>query len=283
MNERPLLVEPAPVLAELTTYSTGRPVDGIDLVLDFNERLTPPDALADASRARRVAHQPLPGAGRARAPHRRASRRPGSLGPGHRRRRRRPRTHRALGLRPRPHGDHDDAQLRHDPPLHPDRGRRVGRDPVVARRFSARGRPRAGGRHHRAGLCRQPQQPHRCGRLARCLPPSARGPAPHPRPPRPGLRGLHRPRIRPHVGGSRISQRRHRPHPLQGLGRGRSPGRLRPRRSAGGGLAAPDRPALSGVGAVARHGGDHARRRRRPRIAAASPRSAGNGTTSPDS
>jgi histidinol-phosphate aminotransferase len=46
MNERPLLVEPAPVLTELTAYSTGRPADGIDLVLDFNERLTPPDALA---------------------------------------------------------------------------------------------------------------------------------------------------------------------------------------------------------------------------------------------
>ncbi len=49
MNERPLLVEPAPVLAELTTYTTGRPGDGIDLVLDFNERLAPPDALAGAA------------------------------------------------------------------------------------------------------------------------------------------------------------------------------------------------------------------------------------------
>jgi len=46
MNDRPLLVEPAPVLTELTAYSTGRPSDGIDLVLDFNERLAPPDALA---------------------------------------------------------------------------------------------------------------------------------------------------------------------------------------------------------------------------------------------
>lgn len=45
MNEKPLLVDPVPVLAELTTYSTGRPGGGIDLVLDFNERLAPPDAL----------------------------------------------------------------------------------------------------------------------------------------------------------------------------------------------------------------------------------------------
>jgi histidinol-phosphate aminotransferase len=48
MNQEPLLVEPAPVLAELTRYTTGRPAEGIDLVLDFNERLAPPDALADA-------------------------------------------------------------------------------------------------------------------------------------------------------------------------------------------------------------------------------------------
>lgn len=46
MADRPLLVEPVPVLAELAAYTTGRPVDGIDLVLDFNERLAPPDALA---------------------------------------------------------------------------------------------------------------------------------------------------------------------------------------------------------------------------------------------
>ncbi len=45
MNEKPLLVNPAPVLDELTTYTTGRPGTGIDLVLDFNERLVPPDAL----------------------------------------------------------------------------------------------------------------------------------------------------------------------------------------------------------------------------------------------
>lgn len=49
MNDRPLLVEPVAVLTELTTYTTGRPGDGIDLVLDFNERLAPPDALADAA------------------------------------------------------------------------------------------------------------------------------------------------------------------------------------------------------------------------------------------
>ena len=49
MTDRPLLVEPAAVLTELTTYTTGRPGDGIDLVLDFNERLAPPDALADAA------------------------------------------------------------------------------------------------------------------------------------------------------------------------------------------------------------------------------------------
>lgn len=46
MSDRPLLVEPVPVLAELAAYTTGRPADGIDLVLDFNERLAPPDALA---------------------------------------------------------------------------------------------------------------------------------------------------------------------------------------------------------------------------------------------
>jgi histidinol-phosphate aminotransferase len=46
MNDRPLLVEPAPVLTELAAYATGRPGEGIDLVLDFNERLVPPDALA---------------------------------------------------------------------------------------------------------------------------------------------------------------------------------------------------------------------------------------------
>lgn len=49
MNDRPLLVEPAPVLSELTTYTTGRPGGGIDLVLDFNERLAPPDAIAGAA------------------------------------------------------------------------------------------------------------------------------------------------------------------------------------------------------------------------------------------
>ncbi len=49
MNDRPLLVQPAPVLAELTTYTTGRPGGGIDLVLDFNERLAPPDALANTA------------------------------------------------------------------------------------------------------------------------------------------------------------------------------------------------------------------------------------------
>ncbi len=49
MSNRPLLVEPAPVLSELTTYTTGRPGGGIDLVLDFNERLAPPDALAGAA------------------------------------------------------------------------------------------------------------------------------------------------------------------------------------------------------------------------------------------
>jgi len=46
MGERPLLVEPVPALAALGPYSTGRPAAGIDLVLDFNERLEPPDALA---------------------------------------------------------------------------------------------------------------------------------------------------------------------------------------------------------------------------------------------
>lgn len=46
MSDRPLLVEPVPVLAELAAYTTGRPVEGIDLVLDFNERLAPPEALA---------------------------------------------------------------------------------------------------------------------------------------------------------------------------------------------------------------------------------------------
>jgi len=49
MSDKPLLVEPVPVLAELAAYATGRPGEGIDLVLDFNERLAPPDALADAS------------------------------------------------------------------------------------------------------------------------------------------------------------------------------------------------------------------------------------------
>lgn len=48
MSNRPLLVKPAPVLSELTTYTTGRPGGGIDLVLDFNERLAPPDVLAGA-------------------------------------------------------------------------------------------------------------------------------------------------------------------------------------------------------------------------------------------
>ncbi len=50
MADRPLLVEPAPVLAELAAYTTGRPAGGIDLVLDFNERLAPPDALAGVAR-----------------------------------------------------------------------------------------------------------------------------------------------------------------------------------------------------------------------------------------
>ncbi len=45
MNDKPLLVEPVRVLEELGPYTTGRP-DGIDLVLDFNERLDPPEALA---------------------------------------------------------------------------------------------------------------------------------------------------------------------------------------------------------------------------------------------
>jgi histidinol-phosphate aminotransferase len=49
MNDQPLLVEPVSVLTELTTYTTGRPADGIDLVLDFNERLAPPDALDGAA------------------------------------------------------------------------------------------------------------------------------------------------------------------------------------------------------------------------------------------
>jgi histidinol-phosphate aminotransferase len=46
MSTRPLQIQPVPVLDELTTYTTGRPSDGIDLILDFNERLTTPDALA---------------------------------------------------------------------------------------------------------------------------------------------------------------------------------------------------------------------------------------------
>ncbi len=44
MGERPLLVDPVPALAALGPYSTGRPAAGIDLVLDFNERLAPPAA-----------------------------------------------------------------------------------------------------------------------------------------------------------------------------------------------------------------------------------------------
>ena len=51
MNEKALLVEPVSVLAELTTYTTGRPARGIDLVLDFNERLAAPDALASVEGA----------------------------------------------------------------------------------------------------------------------------------------------------------------------------------------------------------------------------------------
>ncbi len=47
--KKELHVEPVPVLAELTTYTTGRPADGIDLVLDFNERLAAPDALLGMS------------------------------------------------------------------------------------------------------------------------------------------------------------------------------------------------------------------------------------------
>jgi histidinol-phosphate aminotransferase len=52
MKQLPLMVEPVPVLDELTTYSTGRPESGLDLILDFNERLTPPFTIADLDDAR---------------------------------------------------------------------------------------------------------------------------------------------------------------------------------------------------------------------------------------
>ena len=133
---------------------------------------------------------------------------------------------------------------------------------------------------HRAGLCRQPQQPHRVGRLARCLPTSARGAAPDTHPPRPGLRRLHRSRERPRADCPRVPERGGRPHPLQGLGRRRSPRRLCARRSAGGRLAATDRPALSGVNAVAGPGGRHARRSATARGRSGSRPSAANGTNS---
>ena len=47
VNQRKLHIEPVPVLSELAIYTTGRPSNGIDLVLDFNERSAPPEALAD--------------------------------------------------------------------------------------------------------------------------------------------------------------------------------------------------------------------------------------------
>ncbi len=45
MNDKKFLVEPVPALEELSAYTTGRPSEGIDLILDFNERSAPPDAL----------------------------------------------------------------------------------------------------------------------------------------------------------------------------------------------------------------------------------------------
>ena len=55
MSGRPLRVEPAPALSVLAPYTTSRPEHGIDLVLDFNESLAPPIALARDETTRSLA------------------------------------------------------------------------------------------------------------------------------------------------------------------------------------------------------------------------------------
>lgn len=45
MEPSPLRLTPNPALAELPPYTVGRPEDGIDLILDFNECLAPPAPL----------------------------------------------------------------------------------------------------------------------------------------------------------------------------------------------------------------------------------------------
>jgi histidinol-phosphate aminotransferase len=47
MDEKPLLVEPVPMLEQLPPYLLGRPEKGIDVILDFNESLESPPSLAD--------------------------------------------------------------------------------------------------------------------------------------------------------------------------------------------------------------------------------------------
>ena len=51
MTKRPLLVEPNAIVAGLNSYVIDRPGVDPDLVLDFNESLAPPPALAGAGMA----------------------------------------------------------------------------------------------------------------------------------------------------------------------------------------------------------------------------------------
>jgi histidinol-phosphate aminotransferase len=51
MNDKPLLVQPNPVVAGLSPYTIDRPGVDLDLILDFNESLAPPPALSRSERS----------------------------------------------------------------------------------------------------------------------------------------------------------------------------------------------------------------------------------------